>query len=153
MYTALLLVHSWLRWVVVFAGVWAFGRAFSRWRGGAPWTPGDDAAGRVFTISFDLQLVIGLVLYVGFSPIVETAMANMGAAMKEPLLRFYVVEHLTGMVVALVLAHIGRVKSRRPVRDVMRHRAAAIFFGLALLILLLSIPWPAMPYGRPLLRY
>ena len=35
--------------------------------------------------------------------------------------------------------------------DVRRHKLAAIFFTLALLAILASIPWPALPYGRPLL--
>jgi hypothetical protein len=35
---------------------------------------------------------------------------------------------------------------------VRRHKLAAIFFGLALVAILATIPWPGMPAGRPLFR-
>jgi hypothetical protein len=72
--------------------------------------------------------------------------------MKSSGLRFWAVEHVLGMVIGLVLVHVGRVRIRR-VDSLRRHRTAAIFFGLALLVMLASIPWPGTPTGRPLLRW
>ena len=58
-----------------------------------------------------------------------------------------------GMVIALVLAHLGRVRARRT-DSLRRHRGvAAIFFTLALVVILASIPWPGTPAGRPLFRW
>jgi hypothetical protein len=78
-------------------------------------------------------------------------MSDMGAAMKSSGLRFFAVEHLVGMLIGLTLAHIGaaRIRKASPER---RHRLAAIFFVLALLAILASIPWPGLPAGRPLFR-
>lgn len=56
------------------------------------------------------------------------------------------------MLVAVVLAHVGRALSRRVTETQDKHRRAAIFFGLAVVALLIAIPWPFLPYGRPLLR-
>ena len=58
-----------------------------------------------------------------------------------------------GMFVAIALAHIGQSKIRKATDEGRRHRLAAVFFTLALIIILLSIPWPGMPAGRPLLPW
>ena len=149
MYSAFITIHSLLRWIVLLAGLAAVGRGVSGWSG-RPWLPADRLTGRVFVGVLDLQFVIGLVLYVVLSPIVGAAMSNVGAAMRDSILRFFLVEHAAGMLVAVALAHVGNAKIKKAADDASRHRTAAVFFGLSLFIILLSIPWPGMPAGRPL---
>jgi hypothetical protein len=151
MYTVLLAVHSWLRWVVLLLGLLAVARAIAG-RDGRAWTSSDDAGGRWFVMSLDVQLLIGLILYVGLSPFTMSGLQDMAQTMRNAPLRFVVVEHPFGMLVAIALAHVGRVKSRRAVEAARKHRAAALFFGVALLTMLGSIPWPFMSAGRPLFR-
>ena len=151
MYPLLLTVHSWLRWVVLLLGLLAVARAIAG-RGGRPWSNTDDSIGKWFIASLDLQFLIGLLLYVWLSPITQVAFADFGAAMRNAGVRFWAVEHVLGMVVAIALAHIGRAKIRRATSDRRKHMLAAVLFGIALLILLVSIPWPGMPAGRPLIR-
>ena len=152
MYPLMLVVHSLLRWVVLAAGLVAFGRALAGMRARRAWTAGDDRAGQVFVGTLDLQLLIGLVLYFGLSPITRAAMQDFGAAMGNSMLRFWAVEHILGMVIAVALAHVGRVRVRKTTDPVRRHKVAALFFGLALIAILATIPWPGMPAGRPLFR-
>jgi hypothetical protein len=151
MYPLLLTAHSWLRWLVLILAVLAVARAIGG-RGGRPWTKTDNSVGQWFVAALDLQFLIGLLLYVWLSPITRIAFADVGAAMRAPALRFWAVEHLFGMIIVLALAHVGRVKSRAATDDRRRHTLAAIYFGIALIILLVSIPWPGMAAGRPLLR-
>jgi hypothetical protein len=106
----------------------------------------------VFVSTLDLQLLLGLALYVWLSPLTSVAMQDFGSAMGNPVLRFWAVEHLTGMMVAIVLAHIGRVRVRKATDSVRRHKLAAVFAGLALLAILATIPWPGTAAARPLLR-
>ena len=141
MYGLVLLVHSWLRWAVLAAGLAA---AF---RGGAR----ESSAGKWFTILLDVQIVLGLLLYFVLSPFTKSALGDFGAAMRNSQLRFFAVEHVFGMVIGVALAHIGRAKIRKASAD-RRPRLALIFYGLALLAILASIPWPGMPAGRPLFR-
>jgi hypothetical protein len=150
MYPLMLVVHSLLRWVVLALGLVAFGRALAGMRGRRPWTAGDDRAGQLFVGTLDLQLVIGLVLYVGLSPITRAAFQDFGAAMGSSVLRFWAVEHIVGMVIAVALAHVGRVRARKTTDPVRRHKLAAIFFGLALVAVVATIPWPGTQAGRPL---
>lgn len=154
MYDVFLTLHSLLRWVLLVAGLVAVVRAFAGWTGGKPWTAADARAGRIFSIVFDVQFLVGLILYVALSPISTAAFSDFGAAMGDSVQRFFAVEHLVGMFVALALVHIGAVKARKAADARARHRTAAIFFGLSLLVMLVSIPWPFMTSGagRPLLR-
>jgi hypothetical protein len=102
--------------------------------------------------TLDLQLLIGLVLYFGLSPITRAAFQDFGAAMGNSMLRFWAVEHIFGMVIAVALAHVGRVRVRKMTDPVRRHKLAAIFFGLALVAIVATIPWPGTPAARPLFR-
>jgi hypothetical protein len=151
MYSIILLLHSWLRWAVLLAGFVVVARALAR--GGRPWTPTDERAGSWFVITLDLQFLLGALLYFALSPITRQAFDDFGAAMRTSGIRFWAVEHLFGMVIAIALAHVGKSRIRKAATDARRHRLALIFFGLALLAVLVSIPWPAMPNGRPLFRW
>ena len=151
MYPLAILLHSWLRWVVLIIGIIALVRAIAG-RAGRPWSQTDDAISKWFSITFDIQFVIGLLLYVWLSPVTQAAFADFGGAMRTPALRFWAVEHVVGMLIAIALVHIGRTKIRKATTDSRRHSLAAIFYGIALILMLASIPWPGMAAGRPLFR-
>ena len=151
MYTLLVLLHSWLRWVVLVAAVVAIVRAVAGRGASAHWRPADDAAGKWFVMALDVQVLIGLVLYFFLSPYTMSAWGNMAAAMRDSLTRFLAVEHFVGMIGAAALAHVGRVRIRKAAEG-RRHTLALIFFGLALVVIVATIPWPFMPVSRPLFR-
>jgi hypothetical protein len=152
MYLLTLAIHSLLRWAVLATGIAAFARALAGVRARRAWTPADNRAGLWFVIAMDVQFLIGLALYLGLSPLTQAAFQDFGAAMSNSTVRFWAVEHVFGMLVALALVHIGRVRVRKMTDAVRRHRLAAMFFGLALLAIVLTIPWPGMRAARPLLR-
>jgi hypothetical protein len=138
-----------MRWVVLILAVWTL---FRMWRGsvsGAAWRKPDQMSGLAFTSFLNLQVIIGIVLY-AVSPITHAAMANFAAAMKDPILRFYAVEHGTGMILAAVIAQVGYSVSKRAATDGAKFMRAAIFYSIAVLIIIASIPWPFFKYGRPL---
>jgi hypothetical protein len=152
MYSAFLLIHSLIRWVVLIAGVVTIARAISGITGRRNWAAGDGAAVRWFSIALDVQFLIGLLLYVWLSPFIRDAWADMAATMRNAPLRFFAVEHVTGMLIGIALVHVGKSKIGKATDPAQKHKLAAIFFGLAMVVILLSIPWPGMPGGRPLLR-
>jgi len=152
MYSGTLLVHSWLRWAVLITGVLVVLRAIAGVSGRRLWTPADDRAALWFTIALDVQLLVGLLLYFALSPFTTDAMKDFGAAMRTPALRFWAVEHVFGMVIGVALAHVGRVRIRKAEMS-RRHLVAVIFFGIALVAILASIPWPGTPNGRPWIRW
>jgi hypothetical protein len=73
--------------------------------------------------------------------------------MRNEVQRFFLVEHLFGMLVALGVAHVGSVKIRKAADSHAKHRLAVIYILIALAVIALSIPWPGMPAGRPLFRF
>ena len=141
--------HSLLRWIVLFACVWALLRVWSGFFGRAEWTRKDQMAGLIFTSLLNVQFVLGLILY-AISPIMRTALTNFAAAMKDSTLRFFAVEHFAGMLLAIIIAQVGYSISKRARTDRARFLRAAIAYSLAGLLILASIPWPFMKYGRPL---
>src|SRR5437879_1093168 len=112
MYTLVLGLHSWLRWAALVAGVAATFTSFSD-RAGS--TGGSRAGmwGLVLMPRLARQMLLGLLLYLVLSPCTAEAMRDFGAAMKSPGLRFSAVELLSLMLVAVVLAHVGRVMARK----------------------------------------
>ena len=150
MYNSVLWLHSWLRWAVLVAGAFAFVRAIGGYSGKRPWLPIDELWGFSFSILLDIQFVVGLVLYVFLSPITKMAFQNMSAAMHIDTVRFFTVEHITGMIIGIGFVHMGRLKIRKTADAAGKHRTALIYFGLGLLVVLASIPWPFTPVARPL---
>jgi hypothetical protein len=150
MYASILTIHSWFRWVVVVLAVIAVVRMFAspldRWSGA------ETRAARWFTMVLDIQVLLGLLLYVWISPITRAAFHDLSASMQSPQVRFWIVEHPVGMIGAMILGHLGRARLRRG-PDTRNRRAARWFLTLALLLLLASMPWPGLVYGRALLRW
>src|SRR3954470_18974980 len=113
MYSSALWLHSWLRWVVLVAGAFAWVRAVRGSVTKAPWTPLDELWGLALTSAVDTQMLVGLVLYAVLSPITKMGFQNMAAAMRIDTVRYFTVEHITGMIIGIALVHVGRVKIRK----------------------------------------
>lgn len=141
MYSLVVTLHSLVRWAIVIVGVVAVVRAWIGWRGNKPWAQLDDRLGLGFTTVMDLNLLLGLLLYFVFSPITTGAFNDFAGAMGNSGLRFYLVEHISVMIVAVIVAHIGRSRSKKAASDTGKFKQAAIFFTLAMVLVLLAIPW------------
>lgn len=144
MYTGFLHLHDALRWLLLLSLVVTLVKYLAGWFGNQPWKKVDNMLGIVFTSLMDLQLLVGAVLYFFLSPITKMALSDFGAAMKNADLRFYAVEHLSMMLIAVVLVHIGRAKSKKAATDTGKFRVASIFFLLALALIVAAIPWSRM---------
>lgn len=145
MYPALLHTHNLLRWVVLIAGLITLVQAFRGLDGSRPYA-GTRKVGLIFTSGLHLQLLLGLGLFV-VSPFIQAAMADMKATMADRAVRFFVAEHPTLMVVAVVVATIGSIVAKNAANDAARHRKALVFTAVTLLLILAGIPWqrPMMP--------
>lgn len=147
LYSILLHAHSAGRWVILLLLLIAiFNSAVA---GGRPFIKSDNTTGLLLTIVADLMLLIGLALWY-FGPngyhLIETA-GGMNPVMKDPVARFFAVEHITAMVIAVILIHVGKAQAKRKIPDAAKHRRTVVFYLLALIIILISIPWPFMQSG------
>jgi hypothetical protein len=141
MYTGFLHLHDYLRWLLLLSLVVTLVKYLAGWLGNQPWKKIDTILGIVFTSLMDLQLLTGLTLYFFLSPVTKLALSDFGAAMKNADLRFYAVEHLSMMLIAVVLVHVGRAKSKKAKTDVSKFKIATIYYLIALFVMLVAIPW------------
>ena len=103
-------------------------------------------------ISCDIQLLLGLVLYFG-GPWFNN-LKNFSQIKSDAALRFFSMEHATMMLLAWILVHVGRVAVKKADTDAGKHKRMLIFFGLAFVLILASIPWPFREaIQRPLIRW
>lgn len=145
MYGIVLLIHSWIRWIAL---VSAIGTAFAALR---KQDAVADRWGAIAIMTLDLQMLLGLALYLALSPNTAAIMNNFGGAMKDPAARFWAVEHVAAMFGAVIVAHVGRVLARKAAGDA-KHKRLLIAFGLAALLMIIGMPWPGRPGGRALFR-
>ncbi|MFQ3631666.1 hypothetical protein [Roseiflexus sp.] len=153
LYLTTLTLHNLMRWVTLAAALWALYRAFRGWIGARPWSRADQRAGRWFALALSVQLLIGGAFYCLSDSLAYLVWTSPDTVMREPSLRFFVVEHSLQMFVALAMAHIGSALARKGRSDTQRHQRAALFFSISLLIAYGAIPWPWSPYERPLVRF
>lgn len=141
MYNFLLHLHSGLRWVILVLLLIAIYRSAAP--KGRPFTATDKKIGLFLMICMDIMLLIGLYQWFAGSWGLKSIQLNgMKEVMKNASLRFYAIEHPVGMLIAIIMVHIGRIYGKKNIPDLIKHRRTFLFFALALLIILVSIPWP-----------
>jgi hypothetical protein len=142
MYKGLLDTHSLIRWIMLILLITATFRAYNGWKSKRSFTPGDKKI-TLFTLIFShVQLLVGFLLYMVSPTIQLQALPDMGAAMKDKVLRFWAVEHVTMMVISIVIITIGYSLAKRASNDADRFKKIFIYFLISLLIILITIPWP-----------
>lgn len=139
MYPFILFTHSWLRWAVIIIGLVAIVKAYNGWKQSLPFTPDSKKINTFFIASLHTQLLLGFILYFALSPWTQSAFQNFGAAMKDSTTRYWAVEHITGMIVAVVIAQIGSSKSKKQIGDAQKHRITFIYFTIGYAIIFLTI--------------
>ena len=140
----ILAIHNILRWAVLLTGLLALVQTARGLDGRTPFAKTRPLL-LAFTANLHLQLLLGLALFV-VSPTVKAYMADMAGTMRDGSRRFFIAEHPTLMVAAVLLATIGGVVAKNAADDAARHRRALVFTVITMLVLLAGIPW-----SRPLL--
>ena len=145
-YSFLLHLHSIGRWFLLLLLLIAIFNSLVA--GQRPWIRTDARTGTILVIFADLTLLIGLAIWYfgprGYKYIQELGMS---AVMKNSAYRFFAIEHITMMVIAIILIHIGKVQGKKAISDKAKHKRTLIFYLLALIIILISIPWPFRGIG------
>ena len=148
MYPIFLALHNIMRWIVILLAIYALVRIYMGVFGKREFTETDRKALSFYAIGMDVQLLLGLILYFFLSPLTTAALGNFGAAMSDSTLRFFAVEHILLMVVAVVLAHVATVMARRGATSSSKFNRAAIWLTLSVLAVLVAIPWATRPLVR-----
>ena len=140
-------IHNILRWVVMLAALFTLYRMTRGLLAKPDWDKTDRLAGLTFTIVLDLQLLLGLILYFILSPIVKVFFADFNTGLQDSMLRYWGIEHIGLMAAVVIFGHLGGAVARKNIPDQEKYRKSAIFFAIAIGLLLAGIPWfrPLLP--------
>jgi len=149
LYKALTGFHSGWRYIVIILlvlGIW-FG--FQTSKGKKPFAGATKKMGMFSMIAMDLQLVAGLLLYFHWiSTQTNFKISNITDQLGAPSFRNIALDHAIGMLLALIFVHIGYAKAKKALNDVDAGRKQFIWFLIAFILILVSIPWPFLYDGR-----
>lgn len=152
MYVTLLALHSFTRWLVLSSLLFAIFRSYRGWLLKKPYLRFDNALRHTTATMAHIQLVLGIWLYF-ISPIVFYFIHNFNRAVHERAIRFFGMEHITMMLIGITVITIGSIKAKRKTTDMEKFKTMAIWFTVALLIILSSVPWSFSPLiSRPNFR-
>lgn len=152
MYQALLNLHNYGRWVVIILLSVAIVRSLSGMIGNKPFTNSDKKTGLFLMIAAHIMLLIGLYQwFAGPWGLHSIQSMGMKAVMKDKVYRFWAVEHITGMLIGIILITIGRGSAKKTVSDRAKHKRSFWFYFIAFIIIMASVPWPSRQPGRRLL--
>jgi Mn2+/Fe2+ NRAMP family transporter len=152
MYSTLLALHSLFRWLVLASLVFAIFRGIQGWRSGWSFSKFDNAVRHNTATIAHVQLLLGIWLY-SISPIIQYFLSNFKEAVHQREVRFFGMEHSLMMLSAVVIITIGSIKAKRATTDRQQFKTMAIWYVVALVVLLSSIPWQFSPLvSRPWFR-
>ena len=153
LYSISLFLHSWNRWLILVAGIIVITSAIRGLSAKSVYTDFQRKWALVFLSSLHLQLLVGILLYFVLSPLTLQALSNFGAAMNDPVMRFFAVEHSFTNLIAIILAQSGSILVKRATDARVKNKRTLIWNGIALLLILAMIPMGMMGLARPLFRF
>ncbi|KYP14725.1 hypothetical protein [Flavihumibacter sp. CACIAM 22H1] len=143
MYTGLLHLHSFLRWIILILLLVAIYRHFTGMNKKLSYSGTDRKVDLFLMISAHITLLIGLYQWVAGPWGLKLIQAKgFGEVMKTSAERFFAVEHFVGMLVVIALITVARGKGKPSSAGPAEHKKAFGLLVAALLLLLLLVPWP-----------
>jgi hypothetical protein len=153
MYELILTLHSWNRRLILLLGIATVIFAYNGWKRKRIFSSFDNLLGTTLMSALHIQLLFGLLLYFIYSPKTSYALAHFGEAMKDGKLRYFAVEHGFVMLVAIGLAQTGRILVHKTHDPKLKHKRSFVYFTIALLLILLMVPFGNSQQGFPLYRF
>ena len=152
MYSFMLTLHSYLRWLVLLSLLFALYRSYNGWLRNKSFSSFDNRTRHITATIAHIQLSVGLLLYF-ISPLIDYFLHHYKEAVKERSIRFFGMEHSVMMFVAITFITIGSASAKRKKEDKTKFKTMAIWFTIGLLIIFFSIPWKFSPMAsRPYFR-
>ncbi len=130
LHTLLNTLHSYNRYLIIIALFWVIFRSWSGWMGKKNYVKADNTASLVLLILAHLQLLLGLIQY-----FVTSAYTTGGMPISDPWVRYFKMEHIAGMILAVVLIQLGRTFSKKAQLDEQKHKKTALYTTAAAIII------------------
>lgn len=134
MHSFILVLHSLNRFILLALLLTVIVRAFMSMQNKSAFSSTDNKLSLFLFISTHTQLLLGLILY-----FVSPAVIFSGESMKNSGTRYWLVEHLVGMLIAVVLITMARITMKKLTDDTAKHKRMFIFNTIALVVILAMI--------------
>ncbi len=132
--------HGGLRWLLLVAIILAIFKFFTGWSRNRVFETSDKKLALWTLILAHLQLVFGLIMYF-MGPYPQLLAENAKEVMSDSNLRFFAVEHLVGMLVAIALITVGYSRSKRLKHDFKKFKVLLWTYLVSFILILALIPW------------
>ncbi|GAB3512483.1 hypothetical protein [Emticicia fontis] len=139
MYEIFVFLHSIFRWLVLISLLYAIGRSIQGLISKRTFSKADSLARTVATTISHTQLLIGFTLYFVLSPITQFFMKSGAGGNQE--IWFFGIYHISMMFISIIVITIGGSIAKRAETDHARFKTILIYFSIALVLILLAIPW------------
>jgi hypothetical protein len=153
MATGLVHLHNVLRWIILILLLISIAKAYSGWKGKKTFSAWDKKVWLFTMTAAHITFLLGLAqLFFGRYGIVTSSLPEGTSLMKNKFYRFFWIEHPLIMIISVALITVGYGMSKKNVPDEVKYRKAFIYFLVALIFILIGIPWPFREViGRPIL--
>jgi NADH:ubiquinone oxidoreductase subunit 2 (subunit N) len=141
MYETIKILHSYWAYLVLLILVLATFNALIKFFADKEFHAKDFRISLFALIVSHIQLLLGLILFFAAEYITQIKETGMATIMKNDLLRSNIVEHPLTMIIALVLITMGYSKHKKKLTSKSKFKMLAIFYTLALILVLAKIPW------------
>jgi hypothetical protein len=135
-------LHSYNRYLILVALVYVLFRSWSGWMGKKSFEKADNTASVALLGLAHLQLLLGLIQYFGTS-----AYTTGGLPISDPWVRYFKMEHITGMVLGVLFIQLGRTFSKKATTSEDKHKKLAIYTTLATLFIVGMLAMKGLLFG------
>ncbi len=142
MYLIIVHSHSVLRWFLLIFLIYSMVISFIKWRTSGSLSKTDSLMASLTVYFSHLQLLIGIILYFTSFKVMFNA-----EAMVSPIVRFFTVEHVAIMVIAIACLTIGNSKAKKASDPKQKAKLIFIWFAIGFVLIMAAIPWPFRALG------
>ena len=143
MQTGLLHLHNLLRWIILILLLLSILKSYTGMTSKKSFEASDKKIWLFTMIAAHITLLLGLYQWLlGRYGILSYVKPDGVSMMKDPYLRFFQMEHPVSMILAILFITLGYGMAKKNVDDATKYKKAFRYFLLALVLILVAVPWP-----------
>ena len=138
-YTIAFKIHIYISAITLLAGFSTLFLSFHGWRRSRDFGRNDALSSLVFSIGLYFQLILGFMIYFTLRTSLDGPMWDVPDTENDASLRFWAIEHIALMILALFLTQLGRIFIKRSNKTVMNFKASLFYNSASMLLILFSL--------------
>lgn len=132
-------IHVYISAITLLAGLSTLGLSIHGWSTRREFNRKDAISSLLFSIGLYFQLILGFIIYFTLRTSLEGTMWEVPDTENDASLRFWAIEHIALMILALFLTQLGRLFIKRSSKSIMKFKASLFYNGASLILILFSL--------------